>query len=45
MRGTSASTSLINQLVQVMIPPPHVLTAISYTMKRNKDRLDIELNY
>lgn len=37
MDGTSTSTSLMNQLVQAVIPPQHVLTLSSYTMKRNDD--------
>ena len=41
MGGTSPSTSLMRQLVQAVIPPQHVLTLSSYTMKRNKDRLNI----
>ena len=41
MGGASTSTSLIPQLVQAVIPPQHVLTLSSYTMKRNKDRPNI----
>ncbi|EGD37917.1 hypothetical protein HMPREF9384_1914 [Streptococcus sanguinis SK160] len=41
MGGASTSTSLMPQIVQAVIPPQHVLTLASYTMKRNKDRLNI----
>lgn len=34
MDGTSASTSLILQLVQAVIPPQHVLRAFFYTNRR-----------
>ena len=34
MGGASTSTSLIPQLVQAVIPPQHVLTVTTYTMKR-----------
>ena len=33
MGGASASTSLIPQLVQAVIPPQHVLTLATYTVK------------
>lgn len=41
MGGASTSTSLMPQLVQAVIPPQHVLTVYSYTMKRNKEHLNI----
>ncbi len=34
MGGTSASTSLMPQLVQAVIPPQHVLRAFFYTNRR-----------
>lgn len=32
--GLSLDTSLFNQLVQAVIPPPHVLRAFFYTNRR-----------
>jgi len=43
MGGASTSTSLIPQLVQVVIPPQHVLTLASYTVKRNNDSQNIRI--